>query len=164
MRVNGQLEVAQLEQLASDPVLSPYGRIYFNTTTQQVRYYNSTSWQALSPGAGAIANVVGSRGSPQAITAAGGVPYSASGNTIIFVVGSGGAVVVTANPQVVVGTVVGQTMTIIGTSNTNTVELQTGTGLQLSGAIVLGNTTGGGNNSSISLVWDGSVWLETART
>lgn len=164
MQVFGMLESAQLEQLASDPANSPYGRIYFNTTLFQVRVFNSIEWQALSPGTGSATNIVGTRGAPTSITAAGGIPFTPSAATVIFVVGNGGAVVVTANPQVAVGTSVGQTMTIVGTDNTDTVELQTGTGLQLSGAVVLGNTTSGGNNSSISLLWDGTNWLETSRT
>lgn len=48
MRVNGQLEVAQLEQLASDPALSPTGRVYMNIASPAAaipRVYDGTKWQ-----------------------------------------------------------------------------------------------------------------------
>src|SRR5690606_26939609 len=48
MRVNGQLEVAQFENLAADPALTPRGRQYFNTTDFKVKVHDGTQWRALA--------------------------------------------------------------------------------------------------------------------
>lgn len=103
-------------------------------------------------------NVVGSTGSPTAITAVGGVSFSGSNYTNInFITGSGGAVTVTASPQIAAGSAVGQKLQLIGESNTNTVKLQDGTGLSLNGAWV------GALQSVLNLTWDGSTWVENSR-
>lgn len=50
MKVNGQLEAAQLEQIALDPALQPTGRIYMNIATPAralPRIFDGTSWQQL---------------------------------------------------------------------------------------------------------------------
>lgn len=61
MRINGDLEFfaldgslnsiknAFIEQLASDPT-GAAGRIYYNTTDDEYRYYDGTSWQAFGTG------------------------------------------------------------------------------------------------------------------
>lgn len=54
MKVNGQLEVAQLEQIASaGPSPSPTGRIYMNITNPSnaiPTYYNGTAWVPMAVG------------------------------------------------------------------------------------------------------------------
>lgn len=113
---------------------------------------------AASNGTGTAPTVSGSRASPTAITAGGGISFSASTyQNISFIQGSGGAVTVTANPQVAAGSSVGQTLSLIGRSATNTVTLADGTGLSLNGAWV------GGLDSILNLVWDGTNWAETSR-
>ena len=100
----------------------------------------------------------GSVGSPVAITAVGGVTFTGSNySNIKFIVGSGGAVTVTANPQIAAGTSIGQDLTLIAEHATNTVTIADGNGLALNGAWV------GGLNSVIDLVWDGAVWVEKSR-
>lgn len=103
-------------------------------------------------------DVAGTRASPLNITAVGGISFSGSVMyNLKFVQGSGGAVTVTANPQIAAGNVVGQRLDLIFRSNTNTLTLSDGTGLDLNGAIV------GNANEAISLVWDGSFWTEISR-
>src|SRR4029079_304424 len=67
-----------------------------------------------------IRQVTGSRGTPQNITAAGGIAPAGKWEEVIFVQGNGGAIDITANPQIAAGTVVGQTLMLIGRSSTNT--------------------------------------------
>jgi hypothetical protein len=103
-------------------------------------------------------SIGGSTGSPQAVTAGAGINIiSITWTNVAFVAGSGGPVDITASPQVAAGTSVGQKLTVIGTSDTNTLKLDDGTGLSLNGSMVLGN------HSVIDLIWDGSVWVEESR-
>lgn len=115
----------------------------------------STAWNDLPYANGLFPN--GSRGSPNAVTAAGGISTLDMLREIQFVSGSPGAVIITKNPQVAVGTVIGQELILKGTSNTNTVTLSNGTGLELNGPCPLRN------GSMIWLVWDGTVWGEVSR-
>jgi hypothetical protein len=102
--------------------------------------------------------VTGSQASPSAITAVGGIAFSGTAYfNVWFIAGNGGAVTVTANPQIGAGSSVGQLLWVIGTSATNTVTLADGNGLSLNGAWV------GGNNSALELVWNGAVWTELSR-
>jgi len=103
-------------------------------------------------------NIVGSTGSPTAITAGGGVAFTGTYyENINFIVGDGGAVDITANPQIAAATNVGQRLTLIGTHDTNTVKLEDGTGLSLNGAWFAAD------HSVIVLVWDGALWVEQSR-
>ena len=111
-----------------------------------------------SNGTGTAPTITGSRGSPTAVTAGGGVSFTGTNYTnYAYIQGSGGAVTVTANPQVAAATNDGQHLTIIGRSATNTVTLADGTGLSLNGSWV------GGLDSVLVLTWDGSVWREDSR-
>lgn len=102
--------------------------------------------------------VTGTSASPSAIVAGTGVAFSSSKyfNTW-FIQGSGGAVTVSANPQIAAG-VVGQRLTLIGRSDTNTVTFSDGTGLVLQGPCVLGA------NQILGLFCDGTNWLEEFRS
>jgi hypothetical protein len=103
--------------------------------------------------------VTGTRASPSNIVAATGVAFTGTTiNNAWFIQGSGGAVTVTANPQIAVGNYLGQTLLLINRSATNTVTFSNGTGLSLNGAAVMGL------DDALSLFWDGTNWLETART
>jgi hypothetical protein len=48
MKIYGQLEKAQLENLASDPATAAEGMVYYNTTTSTPRIYKGGSWSDLS--------------------------------------------------------------------------------------------------------------------
>ena len=91
------------------------------------------------------------------ITAGGGVTAT---KAIVRIQGSGGAVDISANPQIVVG-VDGQMVTLQGMSNANTVLLENGTGLRLQGGVAF--TMGLGD--TLTLMYDSSVgaWTEIAR-
>lgn len=100
-----------------------------------------------------------SPGSPQAVTAGGGVALSVAGayDQVIWIEGSGGPVDVIASPQVAAGSFRGQRLTLIGSHATNYVRLEHGTGLSIRGYIDIDNT------QALVLVWDGSVWFELSR-
>lgn len=108
---------------------------------------------------GSFALVTGTYTSATAITAGGGITSSAYSYEIQYVAGSGGAVDITANPQISAGTTNGDKITIIGTHNTNTVTLDNGTGLSLNGSCVLAA------GSSITLIWSAvnTLWIEESR-
>jgi len=104
--------------------------------------------------------IVGSYAFPISIVAATGIGVGAdSVNEIRYVVGDGGAVDITANPKVEVGSTDGQLLRLIGTSDTNTVKLDNGTGLLLNGSCTLGD------RGCLTLLWDNgqSVWMEISR-
>lgn len=92
------------------------------------------------------------------ITAAGGITPT---HAIMRIVSSGGAVNITANPQIVAGSD-GQLLIVQGTSDANTVQLDDGTGLILEGAVafVLGA------NDMIMFAYDSgeSAWIEINRS
>lgn len=97
------------------------------------------------------------RGAPYLVAAAVGIPAPSSSRTFLFVAGSGGPVVVTANPRIGAGTAAGQELILKGTSDVDSVELANGQGLELNGACVLKN------GSLLRLLWDGTIWGEVAR-
>jgi len=126
-------------------------------TSGNVLTSNGTTWSSTALPA-TVPTITGSQASPTAITAAGGVPFSGSNySNSIYVSTASGNVTVTATPQVVAGTLVGQVLSIIGTSASNTVTLADGSGLSLNGPITIGN------NSAIILQWNGASWYEISR-
>jgi hypothetical protein len=74
-----------------------------------------------------------------------------------FIKSDGGPVTMTANPQVDACTVVGKTIVITGTSDTDTVMFVDGNGLLLNG-----NWTAK-NGSMITIYWDGTMYREASR-
>lgn len=107
-------------------------------------------------GSGAY-TVYGSTATPITVTAAGGISPASDDRQAIFTKSSGGAVSVSANPQIVAGIKVGQELLLIGTSDTDYVSLADGNGLSLNGPISLKNHAG------ITLIFDGAVWVEYSR-
>ena len=107
-----------------------------------------------------ILNVkIGFAGAPSSdtnITAAGGITVT---NLIMRVQGNGGAIDITADPQIAAG-IDGQMVTLFGASDANTLTLDNGTGLALSAQMVLSKL------DNITLVYDSgeNVWIETNRT
>src|SRR4051812_46392102 len=156
MKVYGLLEEAGLESFASAPTPAFRGRVYFDTTQGQAYVYDGSLWQSIGSSGGSV-TVTGSLGSPSLITAAGGVTPAGATHEIIFIAGSGGAIDVTKDPQIAVGTVVGQLLEPYGTSGVNTVLLEDATGLLLNGPWLAEA------GSFLSLFWNGAVWAERSR-
>lgn len=117
---------------------------------------STASWATVA-GGGSGYQVSGSVGSPNVITASGGISHTSDMLSVYFVVSSGGAVSITANPQIDTGTSIGQNIIIFGTSDTDYPILNDGTGLALNGQMQLKN------KSSIMLMWTGSEWWEVSR-
>jgi hypothetical protein len=128
------------------------GDAYANTTDHSIHYYNGTAWEIYGS-----FNPNGTRAAPNSIIAASGISVQSFQRQIQFIQGSGGAVTVTANPQIQAGSRVGQELNLIGRSDTNTVKLQDGTGLSLNGPITMGA------DYSLRLMWDGTNWVEVSR-
>lgn len=114
------------------------------------------SWVTAVPGAGAF-QVSGSRGTPNSITAAGGITSTSDSRLLMFVEGASptlGVTDVTASPQISAGVTIGQELYLVGRNNSAKLLLQNGTGLSLSGDKLLGE------DDVLKLVWDGTSWLE----
>lgn len=98
---------------------------------------------------------------PQSRTISAGTGLNFINDALIKVTGSGGAVDITADPQIVAGQN-GQILVIVGDSDTNTVTFDDGTGLALDGGVsaVLGN------NDVLQVAYDSgdAVWYEISRT
>lgn len=52
-----ELQNSVIQNLATDPGSSKAGQIYYNTTDNKYRYYNGTTWQPISAGAGTVTSV-----------------------------------------------------------------------------------------------------------
>ena len=107
----------------------------------------------------------GGSGSPQAVTAAGGVVLTGiTYDNFAWVVGSPGAVVVTATPSITACTADGQKLHVIGTDATKTVTLQDNAGLSGSN-LQLNGTWVGGLYSVLNLYCDITLgmWVEESR-
>lgn len=99
--------------------------------------------------------ITGTRAAPSAIVAGTGVAFTgAFYNNIWFIQGSGGAVTISANPQIAAGTNTGQRLCLVGRDDTNTVTFTDGTGLYTGG-----QTLQLGANSIANFFWDGSAWV-----
>jgi hypothetical protein len=138
-----------------------YVRLYFKSDD---KLYKITSAGVESEvGASASPSLYGSRGTPRDVVAGTGITSGASHmsttavSQVVFIQGSGGAVNISANPQIEAHTVVGSRMVLNGRSDTNTVTLETGDGLDLNGDAIMGAS------HVLELVWDGTNWLEMNR-
>lgn len=117
-------------------------------------------------GSGGLTNVVGSVGSPQLVTAGGGVSVTSQtthGPNLVFVSGNGGAVTVTATPSISACSAAGQYLTLIGGSNS--LILQSDTALPGSKLKMASNLTLG-MDSTANFVCDAASgnWILTANT
>jgi hypothetical protein len=76
--------------------------------------------------------------------------------------GSGGAIDITANPQIVDGTADGQMVILKGQSDANTLKFDDGTGLALAGGVSF--TMGLGD--TLTLIFDvtDDLWFEIGRS
>jgi len=98
----------------------------------------------------------------QSIAAGTGVSAAMLVNKIIRIEGSGGAVDISADPQIADG-VDGQVIILQGTSDTNTVKFDDGTGLALSGGVSF--TMGVGDTLQLMYaVGTPGIWYEISRS
>lgn len=135
-----------------------------NDTSINLIYDSASARWRVTGSVGGPPKTFGSRGTPRNIVAANGI-IAADGqmspteiNQVIFLQGNGGPITVSASPAIQVGTIVGQKMTLIGRSNTNTVTLTNVSGqLEMNGDVTLGLS------DVLDLIWDGTAWVETSR-
>jgi len=172
--VSGQLGVANggtgASSLAAHDVLvgngtSPLTQVSPSTSGYVLTSNGTGSDPSFQPVPSAMPSVNGGSGSPQSVTAGGGISLSSiTYNNFVWVVGSGGAVTVTATPSITAGTADGQILHVIGTDATNTVTLQDNAGLSGS-ALYLNGTWVGSLYSQLELHWDASLsaWVENSR-
>jgi hypothetical protein len=99
----------------------------------------------------------GSASEPVTISGPSGLVPTTAARQVYFVQSSGGAVPVTATPQIAAGSTVGQELLLMGLSDTNYPIFVDGNGLSLNGPININS------NASILLVWNGLVWQEDSR-
>lgn len=125
---------------------------------------NATRWQVVGGSGGGTVTLYGSTGSPRSVVSATGITSGAShmstsvSDQVIFVVAStAGENDISANPQIEAGTVVGQKMTIVGTSDDDFIKLEDGTGLSLAGPWY------SYDKKSLDVWWNGTVWTERSR-
>jgi hypothetical protein len=100
---------------------------------------------------------VGTSGTPITVDETLGIIVGTNSRQIIFVESNGGEKTVSANPQISVGTKIGQELVLVGTSDTDSIILNDGTGLELNGALKLNN------KQSASFFWNGTSWQEISR-
>lgn len=106
-----------------------------------------------------ISRVTGSKATPTDVVGSSGItPTSGYFEQMIFVQGSGGAVDITANPQIAAGTLKGQVLELIGCDDTKYIKLEHGTGLDMNGSINLAL------NCAIRFRWDETNWVEVSRS
>ena len=103
-------------------------------------------------------SVTGTDAAPTSVTAAGGVTFSGSSlDNLKYINSNSGAVVISANPQIAVGTFVGQKLRLVFKSATDTLQLSNGNGLLMDATFV------SGLDREMHLNWNGSVWREYYR-
>jgi len=159
LSVEGEVSIdspLNLEHQGSTPSNPAAGRnkVYYKTDGKLYQLNSAGSETLL--GAGAYVTS-GTRASPNNITAGGGITFGGQQRELVFIQGSGGHVNVTASPQITAGTAVGQELTLVGRNDSQTVTLENGDILELNGDISLGAS------DILSLVWDGSFWVEISR-
>lgn len=115
----------------------------------------ATGWNAVVYQSGMVPT--GTRIGPTLILATVGIAPAGALRELQFVRGNPAAVSITANPQIVAGTIVGQELVLQGTDNVATVQVNNGNGVELNGACVLKS------GSRLKLIWDGTVWGEVSR-
>lgn len=91
------------------------------------------------------------------ITAAARQMSTTEVDQVLFVQGDGGAVNVTANPQIEAHEVVGAILTLVGMDDTKPLTFEDGDGLSLNGDAELGE------NDILELLWCGDRYIELGR-
>lgn len=99
--------------------------------------------------------ITGTRAAPSEIVAATGIVFTGSyWDNVWFIAGSGGAVTVTAAARIAAGTNAGQELTLIGRSDTNTVTLEDGNGIETGGQTLILVA-----DSVVTFIWDSVNWV-----
>lgn len=127
-------------------LLSTGGNFYHCENTD-----GSTSWGCTQLGLFGVSDTT-------AITAAGGITVT---NRVMRIQGSGGAIDITANPQIADSTD-GFIVILQGDSDTNTVKLEDGTGLALAGAVSF--TMGKGDVIQLTYDLGDDIYYECYRS
>ncbi len=131
----------------------------FDDTANQVDV--STSTGVTSVEFNSIGLVVGGSVSvsPSGVQSLGAGTAISPDASYVRIQSTGGAVDLTVDPQVTATGTTGQMMVIVGQSETNTIKLDNGTGLRLSGGISFTM----GNQDTLTLMFDGTNWVELSR-
>ena len=124
--------------------------LYYDLTTARTRVVGGSG--------GGSRTVTGSYASPTSVTTS-GITALAGSDEDNYIASNSGRVDVTTNPQISAGTVDGQTLRLIGTSDTNYILLEDGNGLALNGSWESYAGT------SLILRWDNgtSLWRQIGR-
>ena len=122
---------------------------------------NPDVWSVVLFGAGggsAAPDLSGTLGAPTPIAPLSGIAFSGTSYfNKKFLVSNGGAIVVGSSPQIAAGTLVGQKLSMEFCSDTDTIELNDGNGLDLAAKFI------SENKRKLELEWNGSVWSENWR-
>lgn len=103
-------------------------------------------------------NVVGSIDVPEEYDGTTAIPFSGDNpKNIIYLKSTGGVVVLSDDPQIEPGSYVGQELELIFTSDSDTVELNNGTGLDLPAKFI------SKDKRRENLQWNGTNWSERFR-
>ncbi len=151
---------------AADTLLGT-GEVGFETDSGKFKIgQSSLAWNSLPYATSAAGGLVlnASRGTPNLITAGGGITPTTSQRELQFIAGNAAPVTITAPRPIGAGTTPGQELILMGADATNTVTFSSGTGVFLNGTIVMGSAiASGGAGSVLYLVWDGTSWNEVSR-
>lgn len=152
---------------ATNRIITPTGNdliIKPNQSVQWIYDNTQTRWViGAGSGGGGDTTIFGTRASPRLITSSGitvalGHMSASDLKQVIFIKGSiAGENLVTANPRIQAGTVVGQEMVLIACNSDEFPRLNEGNGLDINGDWT------GFNGSSLTLLWDGTNWTEISR-
>ena len=133
--------------------------VHVDATNNAMYMYTNGAWRGVNNSA-----VQGSRQTGTSMSAATAITPALGVKSVVFVVGNGGAVTITASPPITTtGMIVGQELKICGTDNTNTVTYNNSVNLVLTGSATLGK------DQCLDLMYAGtdginSSWIETGRS
>lgn len=115
--------------------------------------------QSEDEASGGSNNISGTRGSPNNITAAGGIAPGNFRVQTIFVQGNSGNITITATPAISSGSsVLGDILYIVGRNNSQTVTINNQSGqVEMNGSVTLGAS------DIITFLFDGTAWVEISR-
>lgn len=121
-------------------------------------YNTNTTGEAAKVAQGTT--VTGSVGSPIVVAEAVGVIPGGYSAEVMFVKSSSGNYVISANPQIAPGTSIGQTLTLIGTDDTDAFAFTSDNGVYLEAGALTTLDAG----KYIQFIWTGTVWACTLPT
>lgn len=141
--------------------IDAYGNKFFNYATPKTSfpyYFNQGVYFGATVQCQRLraARVSENQASTQTISAGGTISFSSSSSRYLQVAGSGGAITLSATSAIQNGSDTGDTITIVGTSETNKVTIPDNANTQNVGdaSIELGN------KDSVEYRWDGTDWIQ----